>query len=186
VSCAEREEEPGGEAGTGPAGDQAGAGRLAGIREAVEELVRQLDGPVARVSVRSGETSIEVEWSRPAPEEQGAAPAAAASEAQAMAAAPVPAAANGAAAADRADDGLHAVLAPLVGTFYVAPEPNASPFVQPGDLVDVDTTIGIIEAMKMMNHIGAERAGRVAELLVANGETVEFGQELVRIEPMDA
>ena len=183
MSCAEREEEPGGEVAAEPVG----SGRLAGIRDAVEQLVRQLDGPVARVSVRSGETMIEVEWSRPAPEEQGAAPAAAATEAQAMGAAPAPVATvDGVSPADRADDGLHAVLAPLVGTFYVAPEPNASPFVQPGDLVDEDTTIGIIEAMKMMNHIGAERAGRVAELLVANGETVEFGQELVRIEPMDA
>jgi len=181
VSCAGQEEEaasgPPVKPAAEPAVEPAGADRLAGIREAVQQLVRQLEGPVARVSVRSGETMIEVEWSRPAPEEQGAAAAATAAG---------PGAADGASCADRADDGLHAVLAPLVGTFYVAPEPNASPFVQPGDLVDADTTIGIIEAMKMMNHIGAERAGRVAELLVANGETVEFGQELVRIEPMDA
>lgn len=160
----------------------AGGARLAGIREAVQELVRQLDGPVARVSVRSGETMIEVEWSRPAADDL-AAHAAGLTPAEAGAA-PRAAGDDGRDAPERSD--LHAVLAPLVGTFYVAPEPNASPFVQLGDLVDVGTTIGIIEAMKMMNHIGAERAGRVAELMVGNGEAVEFGQELVRIEPLDA
>jgi acetyl-CoA carboxylase biotin carboxyl carrier protein len=174
VSDDEREGEPGGGA------------PLAGIREAVEELVRQLDGPVARVAVRSGETMIEVEWSR-APVDPAGGPDAAAAPPAAVASPPAPAAAaNGHDLAPVEGSGLHAVLAPLVGTFYAAPEPNASPFVRPGDLVDADTTIGIIEAMKMMNHIGAERAGRVAELLVANGEAVEFGQALVRIEPMDA
>jgi acetyl-CoA carboxylase biotin carboxyl carrier protein len=161
-----------------PEGEEgpAGEARLAGIREAVQELVRQLDGPVARVSVRAGETMIEVEWSRPAADDPAS---------QAAGSTPADAAAPRADAAPAEQSDLHAVLAPLVGTFYVAPEPNASPFVQPGDLVDAETTIGIIEAMKMMNHIGAERAGRVAELLVANGEAVEFGQELVRIEPLD-
>lgn len=167
---------------------------LAGVREEVEQLVRQLDGPVARVVARSGEAMIEIEWSRPA--EPGPPAAAAAVQPQAL---PQPAngavsangagangSANGAPGAAPADEPLqHAVCAPLVGTFYVAPEPNASPFVRPGDVVDASTTIGIIEAMKMMNHISAERAGRVRELLVANGEAVEFGQELVRIEPVD-
>jgi acetyl-CoA carboxylase biotin carboxyl carrier protein len=165
--------------------EAAGRARLAGIREAVHELVRQLDGPVARVAVRSGETMIEVEWSRPQAEEAAITAVSPAAAAVPVAGQEAPPAAGDPDAAPRAQAGLHAVVAPLVGTFYVAPTPNASPFVQPGDLVDASTTIGIIEAMKMMNHIGAERAGRVAELLVADGEAVEFGQELVRIEPMD-
>jgi acetyl-CoA carboxylase biotin carboxyl carrier protein len=164
---------------------------LAHVRAEVEQLVRQLDGPVARVRVRSGEAMIEIEWSHMVagqaapPETVAAAPAVMA--VAATAAVPTPQGEQrAAAAAATAGAELHAVRAPLVGTFYVASEPNAAPFVRPGDLVDKNTTIGIIEAMKMMNHITAEREGRIAELLVGDGEAVEFGQELVLIEPMDS
>jgi acetyl-CoA carboxylase biotin carboxyl carrier protein len=162
---------------------------LAHVRAEVEELVRQLDGPVARVRARSGEAMIEIEWSHMVagqaapPEPVAAAPGVMA--VAATAAVPAPQGEQQAVAATAGVE-LHAVRAPLVGTFYVASEPNAAPFVRPGDLVDKNTTIGIIEAMKMMNHITAEREGRIAELLVGDGEAVEFGQELVLIEPMDS
>lgn len=70
------------------------------------------------------------------------------------------------------------VLSPLVGTFYLAPSPEAAPFVNIGDTVKKGQTLGIIEAMKLMNEIECEYDGVVAEVLVKNGEMVEYGQPL--------
>ncbi len=73
------------------------------------------------------------------------------------------------------------VPAPLLGNFYSAPRPGDPPFVQPGDTVDADTTIGIIEVMKLMNPIRAGVTGTVAAVLVENGKAVEEGQPLMRV-----
>lgn len=70
------------------------------------------------------------------------------------------------------------VLSPLVGTFYLAPSPEAAPFVNIGDMVKKGQILGIIEAMKLMNEIECEYDGVVAEILVKNGEMVEYGQPL--------
>lgn len=78
-------------------------------------------------------------------------------------------------------DTQDAQKAPLVGTFYRAPSPDAPPFAKVGDKVKKGQTIAIIEAMKTMNHIEAEQAGTVQEILVEDGEPVEFGQPLVVI-----
>jgi acetyl-CoA carboxylase biotin carboxyl carrier protein len=78
----------------------------------------------------------------------------------------------------------HTVVAPMVGTFYSTPSPKDPPFVQEGDEVHVGDSIGIIEAMKMMNEIESEVAGRVAKILVKNGQPVEYGQPLMVIEPL--
>jgi len=67
---------------------------------------------------------------------------------------------------------------PLVGTFYRAPGPDAAPFVQVGDRVNPDTVLGIIEAMKVMNEIKAEKSGVIKEILIENGQPVEFGQPM--------
>lgn len=75
------------------------------------------------------------------------------------------------------------VQAPIVGTFYAAPAPDAAPFVRVGDRVAAGTVLCIIEAMKLMNEIESEAAGIVREVLVGNGEPVEYGQVLFRIEP---
>jgi acetyl-CoA carboxylase biotin carboxyl carrier protein len=75
----------------------------------------------------------------------------------------------------------HAVQAPMVGTFYSAPAPGAKAFVQIGDEVKVGQVLCIIEAMKMMNQIESDRAGRVTSVLVQNGDPVEFGQTLFSI-----
>lgn len=75
------------------------------------------------------------------------------------------------------------VTSPMVGTFYRAPAPDEPPFVAIGDLVTSGHTVCIIEAMKLMNEIEAEATGKVMEILVENGESVEFGQTLMRIEP---
>lgn len=96
-------------------------------------------------------------------------------------AAPVPAAAPVAAsapAAPAARDLSEAQKSPMVGTFYRAPGPNAAPFVEVGQQVKAGDTLCIIEAMKLMNEIEAEKSGTVKEILVENGTPVEFGEPL--------
>lgn len=75
------------------------------------------------------------------------------------------------------------VTSPFVGTFYRAPSPDASPFVEVGDAVKKGQVVCIVEAMKLMNEIEAEMDGRVAELVAKNGEHVEYGQTLIRLTP---
>ncbi|UCH25059.1 MAG: acetyl-CoA carboxylase biotin carboxyl carrier protein [Trueperaceae bacterium] len=75
------------------------------------------------------------------------------------------------------------VIAPIVGTFYSAPAPDAEPYVKVGDRVSAGTVLCIIEAMKLMNEIEAETVGTVVEVLVRNEEPVEYGQVLFRIDP---
>jgi acetyl-CoA carboxylase biotin carboxyl carrier protein len=79
--------------------------------------------------------------------------------------------------------GLALVRAPMVGTLYRAPEPGAPPFAVPGTRVEVDTTVCIIEVMKLMNSIPAGCAGVVTHVLVENAEPVEYGQALIAIDP---
>ena len=73
---------------------------------------------------------------------------------------------------------LESIDSPLVGTFYRAASPDARPFVEVGDKVTADTVVGIIEAMKVMNEVKAEKSGVVKEVLVDNGDPVEYGQQL--------
>lgn len=77
-----------------------------------------------------------------------------------------------------------AVTAPMVGTFYRSPAPNEPPYVQEGDEVRPGDVVGIVEAMKIMNEIECEVHGRVAQLLVEGGQSVEYGQPLMIIEPL--
>lgn len=74
------------------------------------------------------------------------------------------------------------ILSPLVGTFYAAPAEDAEPFVCVGDQVEAGQVVGIVEAMKLMNEIESECAGTITEILVENGEPVEYGQPLFRVE----
>jgi acetyl-CoA carboxylase biotin carboxyl carrier protein len=82
------------------------------------------------------------------------------------------------------EDGLVPVTAPLLGTFYRAPAPDAPPFVEVGSLVEPDDTVCIIEVMKLMNNVRAGIRGRVARVCAENAALVEFGQTLVLIEPL--
>jgi acetyl-CoA carboxylase biotin carboxyl carrier protein len=75
------------------------------------------------------------------------------------------------------------IRSPMVGTFYSAATPEAPPFVKVGDRVGPDTTVCIVEAMKVFNEIPAECAGRIVAVLAQNGDAVEFGQPLFRVEP---
>src|SRR5690606_561224 len=92
-------------------------------------------------------------------------------------AAAAPATAPAAPAAPAAPQG-HVIKAPMVGTFYRAPNPGASPFVEVGQSVKEGDPLCIIEAMKLLNEIEADKAGVVKEILVENGEPVEYGQPL--------
>jgi acetyl-CoA carboxylase biotin carboxyl carrier protein len=94
----------------------------------------------------------------------------------------VPAPAAAAPGPLRAAVGEHIVTAPMVGTYYSAPSPGAKNFVEIGDEVELGHVMCIIEAMKMMNQIEAEKAGTVQAILVKNGEPVEFGQPLFIIQ----
>ena len=78
---------------------------------------------------------------------------------------------------------LAEISSPMVGTFYRSPAPGEPSFVEIGDRVRVGQTVCIIEAMKLMNEIEAEVSGRIADILVQNGEPIEFGQALMRINP---
>lgn len=107
------------------------------------------------------------------------APAAPALEAPSGAAAPAPAAAPPAAPKSNAVE----VKSPMVGTFYRSPSPDAPAYVEVGTHVARGQTLCILEAMKLMNELEAEVAGTVREVLVSNGDPVEYGQVLFRIEP---
>ena len=92
-----------------------------------------------------------------------------------------PAAASAAAAEPAAAPAGHVVKSPMVGTFYRASSPGAAPFVEVGSVVKEGDTVGIIEAMKILNEIEADCSGTVVEILVENGQAVEFGQPLMVI-----
>lgn len=79
------------------------------------------------------------------------------------------------------DESVEIIKSPMVGTFYRAPAPDAPPFVQVGDVVQSNTVVCILEAMKVMNEIKAGTAGTVQEILVENGQPIEFGQPLFKI-----
>ena len=78
---------------------------------------------------------------------------------------------------------LYVMKSPIVGTFYAAPAPNAPPFVQVGDAVELGQVLCIIEAMKLMNELEAEVAGEIARIFVETGQPVEYGQSLFAIKP---
>lgn len=75
------------------------------------------------------------------------------------------------------------IKAPLVGTFYAAPSPDSAPFVEVGSKIEPQTVVCIIEAMKVMNEIKTELGGTIIEVLVKNGQAVEFGQPLFKLKP---
>ncbi|MEK7794543.1 MAG: acetyl-CoA carboxylase biotin carboxyl carrier protein [Candidatus Hydrogenedentota bacterium] len=82
------------------------------------------------------------------------------------------------------DTSLPTIDAPMVGTFYRSPTPNDDPFVKEGDRVEKDATVCIVEAMKLMNEVGAKFACVIEKVLIENGEPVEFGQPLYSVRPL--
>lgn len=84
---------------------------------------------------------------------------------------------------DELEDGLVEIPSPMVGTFYTSSNPDTPAFANAGDTIKADSVVCIIEAMKVFNEIKAEVAGTVVEVLVKNGQAVEFGQTLFRVRP---
>ncbi|MYX34257.1 acetyl-CoA carboxylase biotin carboxyl carrier protein subunit [Streptomyces sp. SID8377] len=142
--------------------------------------------PPRRIRLRHGQTAVEIEW--PQAREQHPAD----TTGPASAPAPAPAAggpSQGAPEAQRAhgahdSTSLHYVCAPTVGTFYHAPEPGERPCVCVGDLVRPGQPVGVLEVMKMMSVVEADVAGRVVEVVVPDGQPVEFQQPLIALEPI--
>ncbi|MFO1406301.1 MAG: acetyl-CoA carboxylase biotin carboxyl carrier protein [Steroidobacteraceae bacterium] len=148
----------------------------------VKKLIELLEeSGVSEIEIKEGEESVRISRHPTGGAQIFQAPMAYAPPppaAPAAAAAPPPSApaAKPAAAPD------HAVTAPMVGTFYSAPAPGAKAFVEIGSEVKPGDVLCIIEAMKMMNQIESDKAGRVVSVLVKNGDPVEFGQPLFVIE----
>jgi acetyl-CoA carboxylase biotin carboxyl carrier protein len=147
----------------------------------VKKLIELLDeSGIAEIEIHEGEESVRISrysTTAPAPIQQYA-------PAPAPAAPPAPAAAT--TAAEKKSEGPafsgHTVNSPMVGTFYTAASPGAPDFVKVGDSVKEGETICIIEAMKILNQIEADRSGVVKAILVENAQPVEFGQPLYVIE----
>ena len=140
------------------------------------ELVEE--SGISELEISEGEESVRISRNSPvsaAPIQYAAAPAPVAAAAPAAA----PVAAEAAAPAVPAG---HQVLSPMVGTFYRSPSPDAKSFVEVGQSVNAGDTLCIVEAMKMMNQIEADKSGVVTAILVEDGQPVEFDQPLVVIE----
>lgn len=150
----------------------------------VKKLIELLEeSGIAELEISEGEESVRISRYPPGGSVQhyAVAPAPLASHASAgRPDTPVPAAVAAPAAAD--DIPGHKVLSPMVGTYYEASSPGAEPFVRVGAEVKAGDTLCIIEAMKMMNQIEADKAGRIAAILATNGEPVEYGQTLFIIQ----
>ena len=140
----------------------------------VKKLIELLEeSDVAEIEIHEGEESVRISRASTAVVAPMAAPVAAPAPAAAPAAAP--------ATAEPEVQG-HAVRSPMVGTFYASPSPDASAFVKEGDTVSAGQTLCIIEAMKILNQIESDKAGKITKILVENGQPVEFDQPLFIIE----
>ena len=135
----------------------------------------QLEVGELKITVSKGDP-IPIAGAAPQPVALNAAPSAAASakpEAAPPAAKP----------AATIPEGMVPITAPLLGTFYVAPEPGAPPFVNVGQQITEDTTVGLIEVMKVFNSVRATVKGTIVEVVAQNGQFVEFGQPLFIVKP---
>ena len=147
----------------------------------VKKLIELLEeSGIAEIEIKEGEESVRISRQSQAAPAMVAAPAP-------MAPPPVPVAAAPAAetpAAEPAAEAIegHAIKSPMVGTFYRAPSPGASPFVEVGQTVSAGDTLCIIEAMKLLNQIEADKAGTIKAILVENGQPVEYDQPLFIID----
>jgi acetyl-CoA carboxylase biotin carboxyl carrier protein len=136
----------------------------------IKKLIELIEtSGIAELEIKEGEESVRISR-QPLTVLQGVAPVAA----PLAVAAPAPPAAE--------DVSGHQVKSPMVGTFYGAASPTSGPFVTQGQQVNVGDTLCIIEAMKMMNQIEADKAGKIRSILVENGSPVEFDQVLFIIE----
>ena len=143
----------------------------------VKKLIELLEeSGIAEIEIHEGEESVRIS--------RNAAPAAVAAAPVAVAAAPAPVAAPAAAPAEAVEEKIegHVLTSPMVGSFYRSPSPGAASFVDIGSKVNVGDTLCIIEAMKLLNQIEADKSGTIKAILVENGQPVEYNQPLFIIE----
>ena len=146
----------------------------------VKKLIELLEASsVDEIEIREGEESVRISRNTAAPIAMAAPVAAPAIPAPVAPASAAPAPSAPEAAASIA---ANAVKSPMVGTFYRSPSPDAAPFVEVGQSVRAGDVLCIVEAMKMMNQIEADRAGTVTAIHAENGEPVEFDQPLITVE----
>ncbi|ELQ17710.1 acetyl-CoA carboxylase biotin carboxyl carrier protein subunit [Pseudomonas fluorescens BRIP34879] len=147
----------------------------------VKKLIELLEeSGIDELEIKEGEESVRISRHSKTPAQQFYAPQMQAPAPAAAALAAAPAAAAPAAPAEPVLNGF-VVKSPMVGTFYRTPAPTSPAFVEVGKTVKVGDTICIVEAMKMMNHITAEKAGVIESILVENGQPVEYDQPLFTI-----
>jgi acetyl-CoA carboxylase biotin carboxyl carrier protein len=147
----------------------------------VKKLIELLEASsVDEIEIKEGEESVRISRNTGAPIAM-AAPVAAPAMPAPAALAPAPVTPE-AAAPSAAPSAANAVKSPMVGTFYRSPSPDAAPFVEVGQNVRVGDVLCIVEAMKMMNQIEADRAGTVTAVHAENGDPVEFDQPLITVE----
>jgi acetyl-CoA carboxylase biotin carboxyl carrier protein len=153
----------------------------------IKKLIELLEeSGIAEIEIKEGEEAVRISrmstghaaqhvqaYAMPMPPQQMLPSPAQAAAAAAPAEAP---------AAARPRPNEHVITAPMVGTYYSAPSPGAKSFVEIGDEVKVGQVLCIIEAMKMMNQIESDKAGRVTSIMARNGDPVEFGQPLFVVE----
>jgi acetyl-CoA carboxylase biotin carboxyl carrier protein len=157
-------------------GAMLGAGGLAEIRQLIRLVQRT---GIGELEVSSGQRTVRIA----AQAHLAVGPGPSLPVALAAPAAERPAPAAAAPPAAQPAEGSAVIASPMVGTFYRAPAPDADPYVEVGDMVEVGQTVCIVEAMKLMNEIESEFRGRVVKVLVENAQPVEFGQKLFLIEP---
>ena len=154
----------------------------------IKKLIELLEeSGIAEIEIKEGEEAVRISrMSAPPPPPAypqymhvAAPPMAVAPQIEAPARAAAPAAET---AAAKPKPNEHVITAPMVGTFYASPSPGAKSFIEIGDEIKVGQVLCIIEAMKMMNQIEADRAGRVTSVMARNGDPVEFGQPLFVVE----
>jgi len=149
---------------------------LAAVHSVTLEILESVTRPPQRLLVRAAEVEVEIDWRvpdslPPAPAPPAPAPAVPEEKVISLPDDPQPA--------------QHYVHAPSVGTFYRASEPGAAPFVVEGALIRAQQPVGIVEAMKLMLPVEADRPGRIVEVLVKDGGSVEFGDRLFLVEDLE-
>ena len=151
----------------------------------IKKLIELLEeSGIAEIEIKEGEEAVRISRMPTGPMVTQSAPPPAAAPAPA----PAPAAPGALPAASADGPGKpknaneHVITAPMVGTFYASPSPGAKPFVEIGDEIKVGQVLCIIEAMKMMNQIEADKGGRITSVMARSGDPVEFGQPLFVVE----
>jgi len=151
---------------TQPSGPAQLAELLAAVQASARMLLSDLPGQPRRIHLQVGDVLVDLEWA-----------------ARSAVIPPLAPAEQAASAKDPLESGLIYIRAEMVGTFYHASEPGARPFVAEGDVIEPGQQVGILEAMKLMTPVKADLSGRIAGILVADGEAVEYGQPLLTVEP---